>query len=1844
MTERRVLSRGAIRVDARRAAEKLREHLLVDLHGYTLEVARASIALGATTLDVRWDSDDVQLVFDGRCIAPERLPRLFDFALSDDADESARALRPLALGLNAALGLGVSFIDVYSWNPAASRKVRLDAELFADGDAGSSGLEAVEARPPFVPFPEGTFIHVHAKLSLGVLRRAISSERPTEVSRLLDHIEDAPLVLKLAGAVVERAPRDRVLARVPFLLPGASRAVVELLPLGSSPRIEVLEHGIRLLTLPWLPLRGLESAGDLALPFRVRVDAPVLPTNASRSALLEDAPLCRELGPAANEAFKKCLAALIARVTGEAPVEGVELVAGEPELVDALETLACLAAHASGQGGQLAGEVRAILDVPLLERATGGRLPLSGLLALGKVDVWTGDQPLEPELAPWLSDVVSLRGRRVERALQGLVRKNAADLSKRRAARRSAPGALPRPRPASAPSAARRAGGVAAAVSSRERAEWWPSRRGRAPGSGLAQLAPGVRRGPDARSAAHRRGDVSPRLRRSRGVAGEPQAPLRLRRRRTGRPLEPGPLRGEPRRAGAGGAQRRGSTGVPRRPGRARAPPQRAREFLQRARTPRDAGADRRHVRARLPELWAARVLPTSDRARTSLAALSDYARKMGAVCVVSPEELRAPARAPDGRPVLVARGAALDHVFGLMPGGTERVPYAKGLAASGLDAQRESALRRALADERARQGLNPAGPVMEFERDGALHLAMPGLDAATIEAHAGVLLETRRRSDAKVPLLLAVDDARSMPNSAWNGLANAPTRATGWFEERLTGRLLDALDGDPEALAALGLSRPPDVDASLAAFLLARLAALRSRAGGARNDAAQKRRVATAERIAALPLVRALDAGGRPIALSVDALVERHGAAIPLLSAIPGFETLDWQPVVPQSETERAVLAQIFPAAVGAEPELVSRKQAAERHAELLALRALEPRPLAELSPRALPSDSKSELLPDSSNDLHVVVALPSPNLAPGEPWVELHFEGRPCARLRPSEVGLPLVANVGSSNFADFRDLVSKSPRALERVGARLVQASGSLLFSLAEKERGLLVDTRALKLALALFDLGHSELMRELLIGRMRYPTVQGGSGPLESLARAHGQLLFGSHRYSTWLPPSGLSTELDQPILHLPSGELGALLGVLLSRLGHERTNVTAELELLQEKRGGAPKRGPELDGLPAHPLLRSKLLDLGVTLAEGELELWPETRSAMAVELLGGRTESFSIDLDPPARAVARVDALNLDAVRHSLSEALVEAARSLLVRAVARLEEQPAFVRNVARRTLCRVASTRRDPVLSNARVFVDTQGAFHRITDFAGEKQLFYTTLGPPFPSTRRRVLCLPADEATGLADAFRMVCADASVQNTLAAERRRNAPPVAHVGLSAEQRAACMLTSTVRAENTTGEVGVLAPGHVEQRAGSLYVGGRLLCELEQGAGWPLVFALEDGSVAPNMMFDGPQRKELLPLLVDRARSAALEALRRTLAGASGALASRFLTDEVAGEFHVTGTLWFPAELPRLPTVRIHVAGHAVPFVRPMEIQREPWPLQRALPLEGDLLVHPEGGAERGTSTLARLEALDFVWSALAELGQRVAVELLASARGLGTSPVTDAYAVQLALLGLDVEAPLRDAMGAVRTARELLDELESPRGLWLADARGFAEGRFPGQAPAFFLADDGGPLVTVLALRAPEGSLHRLGSVEADVRATPSPAAVVGFPPLPVAEPDSLWSRVTAGLNRALATPEVVLATRPEHRALAERLAELQLTGSPVMSLVLAKAKRAIRYDAERRCLLLDPSHPVLAELLGSPDAAASLVAAAHAVCEVNRALSDVTDGEEQRALSEFLKQLRS
>src|SRR6185295_20071180 len=107
--------RGRIKVDARRALHKLRDHMLVDLHLYTTEIARAAAALGATKLDVRWDSSDVVLAFDGRTPDPSVVASVRDHVLGGEglsSGDTEDALRSLGIGITAALGLAPAFVEV----------------------------------------------------------------------------------------------------------------------------------------------------------------------------------------------------------------------------------------------------------------------------------------------------------------------------------------------------------------------------------------------------------------------------------------------------------------------------------------------------------------------------------------------------------------------------------------------------------------------------------------------------------------------------------------------------------------------------------------------------------------------------------------------------------------------------------------------------------------------------------------------------------------------------------------------------------------------------------------------------------------------------------------------------------------------------------------------------------------------------------------------------------------------------------------------------------------------------------------------------------------------------------------------------------------------------------------------------------------------------------------------------------------------------------------------------------------------------------------------------------------------------------------------------------------------------------------------------------------------------------------------------------------------------------------------------------------------------------------------------------------------------------------------------
>ena len=109
-----VVARGQIRVDARRAVAKLRDSLLVDLHAYILEIVRCAVVVGASSVDIDFDTDDLYVRFDGPAFSSTALGHLLDFAVNDAREASAIPLRLLALGVNASLGLRPASVDIYT--------------------------------------------------------------------------------------------------------------------------------------------------------------------------------------------------------------------------------------------------------------------------------------------------------------------------------------------------------------------------------------------------------------------------------------------------------------------------------------------------------------------------------------------------------------------------------------------------------------------------------------------------------------------------------------------------------------------------------------------------------------------------------------------------------------------------------------------------------------------------------------------------------------------------------------------------------------------------------------------------------------------------------------------------------------------------------------------------------------------------------------------------------------------------------------------------------------------------------------------------------------------------------------------------------------------------------------------------------------------------------------------------------------------------------------------------------------------------------------------------------------------------------------------------------------------------------------------------------------------------------------------------------------------------------------------------------------------------------------------------------------------------------------------------
>ncbi|WP_437528636.1 hypothetical protein WME79_46080 [Sorangium sp. So ce726] len=1132
----RVVARGAIRVDARRAVQKLREHLLVDLDLYLLELVRAAAAGGATQIDLRYDADDVVVTFDGEPPDGPALARLFDHVLNAAPDAASRRLRLLALGVNAALGLRPARVDLLTTGRGASgaaagascTRVRFTPALLeapAEGPASAPGPACDEVpRPPGMP-ASGLRIEVRRRLGWSVLRRALTGDSPPELAHLAAATGDFPIPIALAGEPLRHALPSSdlaVLVRVPFHVRGARRAALEIVappepaggPASSAPRsrplaapiatplpsglpvVDYLEHGVRLVRERWTFAPRFPSAPyqGVELPVRVVIDADALPTNASRSAVREDAPLRARLREAAAGALLDAIKALAALVCGEGAIPDGALVVDEDRgrLADALAAFACVATGAARTGAELPAEAQAVRELPLLRDGRGRPTSLAALEAhdAPRLFLFRGDARLPKELAPWAGDVVWSPGGLVERALAGLPLADAEAMieqAKLGAERRRAfllhatgdPVVPPSPEHAfrgafqvdEGPLAGLR-GELAVFADAREPprgaevrvfvegrhletveldpaavplpveiALAWKGRvRPRFAYDGVERDARFWRAVRHALKVALAAADREARRlfgpRDARSTTPAPAPESELARLRPALRAAIGAVFCAPRRLGAAdGGSGRGGGAAP---------------------TPDDGLAT-----SSFEGLLDARIWPTLAAGRfVSVKGLSALSRAARGLCTAPPE---ARGHAADRRPVLAVSQRELDWLAAALPE-RELVPYSPGLFTEGELAERGPARRRALAASLERLAALSAGaPILEVSGPGFLALATPSDAMVEVWHHASRPLATLEAAPRFGAAAIAIDDDAATPNSGWDGLLSPRNDvAVHAVERALCEALVAALEGDAAARARLGLRGDPPrergrPDARVSAYLLDSVQALEARARALGNAPLKAAQSELAARIRRLPLLGMLDARGQEVACSLEALDETHPAPapIPVLDAAPGFETLSWHPLIVRSPRERAALIRWAGGrALLAQSGVPARRQraAAEQERRAFAGKAQQehgPRGAAgpPRAPLALPGAPSHPLLRVSAAALGVQGLEGEIEIVEG-PVSDARFVGPDGAERRVEvELPIPLRLLVRAGAADPSRD-------ASRAILTRLAKAAGRHLIALAPR----------------------------------------------------------------------------------------------------------------------------------------------------------------------------------------------------------------------------------------------------------------------------------------------------------------------------------------------------------------------------------------------------------------------------------------------------------------------------------------------------------------------------------------------------------------------------------------------------------------------------------------------------------------------------------------------------------------------------------------------------------------------------------------------------------------------
>ncbi len=1467
------MAAGKLRVDAARAIAKLREFQLVERAAWVLEGIRAAVASSATEIVLAGDANDIWLTWRGEPWPIEDLTRLFDVLVSPEAASETQHLRLLASAVNSGLGLQPAYIDVIAIEGPTAARARYTPDVLVEtgGDLADSPLRNLTADAIPVPegAPRGMRVHLRRRASLQVL--AYLFGEPPELGIARAACADIPVPLTVGANRYHRGDDARDVIRVP-LGDGLDGFLAISVPETTQAAVtEVAECGVILTRYP-LELGAVPLA---ALPIRMLIDAPRMPTNASRSQVQRGSYPIAAAERRVSDVVPKLVAELIAQL-------GVEPVA--PRVHDA--ALALLAAMVERSDWRtlrdaVSPPLRELAHLPLLRDATGARRPL---VARWRGLVHRGRDPVDGDLEPWVNDILWVPpGDPAERLIAGTF-EDPSELRRRlRWARRE------------------------------RRAHRRFFARGMRPPTVIANRLPLLR----TRLGADVPGSCVPQPVFA-GLEGEvciygDEGPSELVVLHHGREIEridlaspicfaaviEAPLikpeecyRGAVRDADFAHVDRAMRAGVLR-----------AIEAIASGATgsgfvPGAPIAPGRFVRLVQSSLLLARSLgatlaPPLATAPAWLTVDGEYVghAAVAAVAAIGVVEPRVDVQPLAGRLLLRLDRAERALLATLAPE-LPQIPYSARTA------------RQPPAEAFASQLVlsHPfALAVTEESRRGAIAPLGPTETSMVTFHHRGIPLATRPYAHQLLPCRILVDSETIVPSAEWHSVLDEGGVAGDLLRWELSlARAAASALTSARPLELFGL-REVDLHGSLGLALWSALARL------------DPTELLGSELLAHLCAQRMWSVLGDPIPTSIDLLRKRYPAMIPCVArgAVPveGFS-----PLVADDLVAGAVATLAGLPVQEASLELESHRHAAARAQNLATHRERPAQPLALPSP--------GEAVPIDGPIVRGIVGV-----APIAMEIQIFIEGRPFHAVRRDD-GLPLCAAVEIDAARTMPAFDGVPDDVISEVIARVTAAAPALLVAIAAARPHVLGDPGPARTLFARWartgDLRGTAVAT--LCGAPMFLTVQ---GPRTSVLAIGARRLPMTTWTGAWLaqdtdPPHAC----DAPIIQISttSDEIQTVLRCLHGRELEDVTEAVAKLQAARRMaRGLMPK--PTLHGIG--PECKRSLGELGSDLGAGEIALVGDETSSALLHVSGELRTVVPLDVLPSIKIAFEAP---FDAPIPNVQALAIELARKIL-HEVPHDTIDPLIRRNLVRAMFGGMLTPAE---LAGVPLFETTAASWIDIVAVDGQVSLFGNVwsvpVADPVPRAlddRRIVLRLdPITVACAVARDVQII--DATDELALDAIARRNRDQPLATTLSLPTTGELLAQVALPGDGVTeprGVVGVLHPASAHVRRIYAHRGMHPFAPRPDDLPWPVVATIDDARLTPDRTWENPVNDAAWLLCVDAIRTVTARAFLDLVKPPVSALATQTLLGSGTGlRGGMRGALWIQG--PPLVSLPIHVVS----------------------------------------------------------------------------------------------------------------------------------------------------------------------------------------------------------------------------------------------------------------------------------------------------------------------------